>query len=142
MNQIPRILKPGMLAVCTLSMAGLVMACGTPSPSTPMAQAEKIIEIAETPSPKLVAVVSPTALSTPTTAPSPTSSATPTTVPSPTSSPTPTTVPSPTVAPSPTSSPTVVISNDSCIQCHTDKEQLIATAKEEEVVEQLSEGEG
>lgn len=130
MNPIPRILKPGMLAVCTLSMAGLVMACGTTSPSTPAAQVEKIIEVAETPTAKLVAVASPTALSTPTTAPSPTSS------------PTATTVPSPTIAPSPTSSPTAVLSNDSCIQCHTDKEQLIATAKEEEVVEQLSEGEG
>lgn len=130
MNQIPHILKPSMIAVCTLAIAGLVMACGTTSPATPAAQAEKTIEVAEAPSPTLAVVASPTVQSSPTTAPSPTSS------------PTPTTVPSPTVAPSPTLSPTVVASNDSCIQCHTDKEQLIATAKEEEVVEKLSEGEG
>jgi len=33
-------------------------------------------------------------------------------------------------------------SDESCINCHTDQEKLIATVKEEEVVEALSEGEG
>jgi hypothetical protein len=32
--------------------------------------------------------------------------------------------------------------DDSCVTCHTDQEMLIATADEEEVVEELSEGEG
>jgi hypothetical protein len=35
-----------------------------------------------------------------------------------------------------------VAPDDSCVTCHTDQEQLIAPADEEEVVEELSEGEG
>lgn len=41
----------------------------------------------------------------------------------------------------PTVSP-VSVSDDSCIACHTDKEQLQATAEEEVETESLSEGEG
>jgi len=50
--------------------------------------------------------------------------------------------PTPTTAPTPTPTPVVIASSDSCESCHTDKEQLIATADEEEAVEELSEGEG
>ena len=50
--------------------------------------------------------------------------------------------PTPTTPPSPTPAPVVIAPDDGCENCHTDKEQLIATAKEEEVVEALSEGEG
>ena len=41
----------------------------------------------------------------------------------------------------PTASPAAV-SDDSCIACHTDQEQLQATAEEEVETESLSEGEG
>lgn len=56
----------------------------------------------------------------------------------------PTTTPAatPAATPSPKVSPTAVASNDSCIACHTDEEQLKATAEEEVEVEKLSEGEG
>ena len=50
--------------------------------------------------------------------------------------------PTPTTAPTPTPPPAIIAPDDGCEDCHTDKERLIATAKEEEVVEELSEGEG
>ncbi len=50
--------------------------------------------------------------------------------------------PTPTTAPSPTPVPELAAPDDGCVSCHTDQEQLIATADEEEVVEELSEGEG
>jgi hypothetical protein len=54
-----------------------------------------------------------------------------------------TTTSTPAVTPSPQPSATpAAISNESCINCHTNQEQLKATAKEEVVVENLSEGEG
>jgi hypothetical protein len=50
--------------------------------------------------------------------------------------------PTPTTVPSPTPPPAVMAPDDGCVTCHTDQEMLIATADEEEVVEELSEGEG
>jgi len=50
--------------------------------------------------------------------------------------------PTPTSEASPTPPPAVIAPDDGCVACHTDQEQLIATADEEEVVEALSEGEG
>jgi hypothetical protein len=50
--------------------------------------------------------------------------------------------PTPTTPATPTDVPSLVAPDDSCVSCHYDKEQLIATADEEEVVEELSEGEG
>lgn len=116
---VSRAVGAGLILVTT----GLLLACGatpTPPPATPAAEAE------------VAAVPSPTA----TVAPSPTPS------PSATAAPSPTPSPSPTTAASPTPVPTVVVTNDSCIACHSSQEQLIATAREEEVVEALSEGEG
>lgn len=48
-------------------------------------------------------------------------------------------------AQAPKATPTVspaTVSDDSCIACHTDQEQLQATAEEEVETEELSEGEG
>lgn len=50
--------------------------------------------------------------------------------------------PTPTTPATPTDAPSLTAPDDSCVSCHTDKEQLIATGKEEEVAESLSEGEG
>lgn len=50
--------------------------------------------------------------------------------------------PTPTREASPTPPPAIIAPDDGCEGCHTDQEQLIATADEEEVVEKLSEGEG
>ena len=50
--------------------------------------------------------------------------------------------PTPTTPATPTETPTLTAPDDSCVSCHTDKEQLIVTGKEEEVSEELSEGEG
>jgi hypothetical protein len=50
--------------------------------------------------------------------------------------------PTPTIPPSPTSPPVLLEPDDGCVSCHTNQEQLIATADEEEVAEELSEGEG
>ena len=50
--------------------------------------------------------------------------------------------PTPTIPAIPTEIPALTAPDDSCVSCHTEKEQLIATAKEEEVAEELSEGEG
>jgi hypothetical protein len=50
--------------------------------------------------------------------------------------------PTPTVPATPTPPPAVLAPDDGCVTCHTDQEMLIATADEEEVVEELSEGEG
>jgi len=46
----------------------------------------------------------------------------------------------PTTAPTPP--PAVLAPDDGCVTCHTDQAMLQETAKEEEVVEPLSEGEG
>jgi len=50
--------------------------------------------------------------------------------------------PTPTTATMPTNTPVLTAPDDSCVGCHYDQEQLIATADEEEVAEKLSEGEG
>jgi hypothetical protein len=50
--------------------------------------------------------------------------------------------PTPTLPAEPTPAPAVIAPDDGCVDCHTDQERLIATADEEEVVEELSEGEG
>ena len=50
--------------------------------------------------------------------------------------------PTPTTPASPTPPPAIIAPDDGCVECHTDQEKLIANAKEEEVVESLSEGEG
>lgn len=51
-----------------------------------------------------------------------------------------------TIPPTPTIEPTatieVVADVDYCVDCHTDKEQLISTAKTEEVAEEESSGVG
>jgi hypothetical protein len=63
-----------------------------------------------------------------------------------TSTPEPTPEPEPTALPTeaptsvPTPEPTEVV--DYCVNCHTDKEQLISTAKPEEVAEEESSGVG
>ena len=48
----------------------------------------------------------------------------------------------PTTAPSPTPPPAILAPDDGCVTCHTDQAMLQKTAKEETVVEPLSEGEG
>ncbi len=50
--------------------------------------------------------------------------------------------PTPTVPAAPTPPPAIIAPDDGCVECHTDQERLIATAKDEEAVEELSEGEG
>lgn len=55
-----------------------------------------------------------------------------------TTAPTNTTAPSPTAANTPTEAPVV----DACVECHTDKDQLIDTAAPQEVVVEESEGAG
>ena len=50
--------------------------------------------------------------------------------------------PAPTTPASPTPPPAIIAPDDGCVECHTDQEKLIANATEEEVVEELSEGEG
>jgi hypothetical protein len=50
--------------------------------------------------------------------------------------------PTPTTPATPTEIPALTAPDDGCVNCHTNKEQLIATGKEEEVAESLSEGEG
>lgn len=122
-----------LLLALTLIMAGLLMACGgdeTPATEAPAeeeaaAVTEEVVEEEAEVTEEEVATEEATEV---VEAPSPT----PTTPPSPT----------PTIPPEPTPSPTVVASNDSCVNCHFDQEQLMATAEEEEVVEELSEGEG
>jgi hypothetical protein len=50
--------------------------------------------------------------------------------------------PTPTTPASPTPSPVILAPDDSCEDCHTDQERLIASADEMKVAEVLSEGEG
>jgi hypothetical protein len=50
--------------------------------------------------------------------------------------------PTPTIPATPTEVPALTAPDDSCVSCHYDKEQLVATGDEEEVGESLSEGEG
>jgi hypothetical protein len=50
--------------------------------------------------------------------------------------------PTPTTPASPTETPALLAPDDSCVSCHTNQEQLMATAEEEEIKEELSEGEG
>ncbi|RMF03876.1 MAG: hypothetical protein D6768_04820 [Chloroflexi bacterium] len=50
--------------------------------------------------------------------------------------------PTPHTPATPTPPPAIIAPDDGCVNCHTNPEQLIATAKEEEVVESLNEGEG
>lgn len=45
-------------------------------------------------------------------------------------------------APEPDTAVSELVEVDHCLECHTDKDQLIATAKEEEVVIAENEGEG
>jgi hypothetical protein len=60
----------------------------------------------------------------------------------PTIEPTATLTQEPTATPTLEPTPTEVVVADYCIECHTDKEQLIATAKEEEPAESESKGVG
>jgi hypothetical protein len=118
-----------------LIAAGLTVACG--AASTPLAPTHQAVEeVAQAPSATLL----PTG--TPTSQPTATLEASPTLQPTWTATASATLLPSPTAVASPMPSPTVVVSNDSCLSCHTDEEQLLATAREEVVVESLSEGEG
>ncbi len=48
----------------------------------------------------------------------------------------------PTTAPTNTPPPAIMAPDDGCVVCHSDQEMLVATAKEEDVLEELSEGEG
>jgi hypothetical protein len=123
MSQTSIVFKLGLIMALALIAAGIMMACETiPVPlTTTDSPAATEIEQAE------AAPASPT-----TADGSPTAEAELADVPPPT----------PTTPPSPTPTPVVIAPDDGCENCHTDKEQLIATAKEEEVVEELSEGEG
>jgi hypothetical protein len=56
--------------------------------------------------------------------------------------PPPTDTPEPTPTDTPEPTPTEIVVVDYCIECHTDKDQLILTAKIEEEVEEESEGVG
>lgn len=60
----------------------------------------------------------------------------------PTTEPTATPTQEPTATPTLEPTPTEVVVADYCVECHTDKEQLIATAKEEEPAESESKGVG
>ncbi len=50
--------------------------------------------------------------------------------------------PTPTLAPEATPTAVLPASDESCLSCHTDDGKLQETAKQEETVESLSEGEG
>ena len=50
--------------------------------------------------------------------------------------------PTPTTPATATPPPVLLAPDDGCVACHYDQERLIATADEEEVQEELSEGEG
>jgi hypothetical protein len=50
--------------------------------------------------------------------------------------------PTPTKVPTPTPPPAIMAPDDGCVACHSSEEMLKETAKEEEVAEVLSEGEG
>lgn len=64
----------------------------------------------------------------------------PTKAPTPEPEPTPAALDFPLAAPS--QAPVEVVSDQTCVDCHTDEETLRVVAREEEVVEELSEGEG
>lgn len=50
--------------------------------------------------------------------------------------------PTPTKVPTPTPPPAIIAPDDGCVTCHNSEEMLKETAKEEDVAEVLSEGEG
>jgi hypothetical protein len=76
---------------------------------------------------------------TPAAAPEPTATLAPTETNTP---PPPTHTPEPTPTDTPEPTPTEIVVVDYCVACHTDKDQLILTAKIEEEVEEESEGVG
>jgi hypothetical protein len=84
----------------------------------------------------VVLVVLLTSCGTPPTAPTATVVPMTPTVTQPTATVLPTQAPSPTAA----STPTEVVKTDTCVTCHTDKDQLISTANQ--VEEQVKESEG
>jgi hypothetical protein len=64
----------------------------------------------------------------------------PTETPPPPPEPTPAALDFPLVSPS--EEPVEIVNDQTCVDCHTNEETLKAVAEEEEVVEELSEGEG
>lgn len=64
----------------------------------------------------------------------------PTDIPPPPEQPTPVALDFPLAAPS--QEPVEIVNDQTCVDCHSDEEMLKAVAKEEEVTEELSEGEG
>jgi len=101
-------------------MAGLVIGCGTTPTSIPTPKPTEIGE-AVIPSPTPIPVSSPTLI--PTLEPIEVEEIV-------------------VLLPTPTTMAVMLLVDDSCIDCHTNRERLIATAEEIEDIEELSEGEG